>query len=44
LNSVVALEPDGQGGRYTRNPVEGLRHAGMRYYPWTVIDSYIRPQ
>lgn len=41
MNSVVALDPEWQGGRYTRNPVEGLRHAGMLYYPWTVSAAYI---
>jgi homoserine O-acetyltransferase len=41
LNSVVALDPEWQGGRYSRNPVEGLRRAGMLYYPWTVSAAYI---
>lgn len=41
LNSVVALDPEWQGGRYSRNPVEGLRHAGMLYYPWTVSAAHI---
>src|ERR1700724_1067944 len=33
MTSVIALDPDWQGGRYTRNTVEGLRLAGMAYYP-----------
>jgi len=41
LNSIVALDPEWQGGRYTHNPIEGLRHAGMLYYPWTVSASYL---
>jgi homoserine O-acetyltransferase len=41
LTSVVALDPEWQGGRYSRNPIEGLRHAGMLYYPWTVTAGYI---
>jgi len=41
LNSVIALDPEWQGGRYTRNPVEGLRLAGMVYYPWTVSAVYL---
>jgi len=41
MTSVVALDPEWQGGRYTRNPVEGLRLAGMVYYPWTVSASYL---
>jgi len=41
MTSVIALDPQWQGGRYTRNPVEGLRLAGMAYYPWTVSASYL---
>jgi homoserine O-acetyltransferase/O-succinyltransferase len=41
MTSVIALDPEWQGGRYTRNPVEGLRLAGMVYYPWTVSASYL---
>lgn len=39
--SDVALDPDWSGGRYERNPVEGLRHAGMTYYPWSVTAGYL---
>jgi homoserine O-acetyltransferase len=39
--SAVALDPDWNGGRYERNPVEGLRHAGMTYYPWSVSAGYL---
>jgi len=41
MTSVIALDPEWQGGRYTRNPVEGLRLAGMAYYPWTVSAAYL---
>lgn len=41
MTSVVALDPEWQGGRYTHNPVEGLRLAGMLYYPWAVSAPYI---
>jgi homoserine O-acetyltransferase/O-succinyltransferase len=41
LTSVVTLDPEWQGGRYSRNPIEGLRRAGMLYYPWTVSASYV---
>jgi homoserine O-acetyltransferase/O-succinyltransferase len=34
--SVIALDPAWEGGRYSRNPVEGLRRAGMVYVPWVV--------
>ena len=39
--STVAFDPDWNGGRYERNPVEGLRHAGMLYYPWSVSTAYL---
>jgi homoserine O-acetyltransferase len=39
--SDIALDSDWNGGRYERNPVEGLRHAGMAYYPWSVTASYL---
>lgn len=41
LISAVALDPDWNGGRYERNPLEGLRHAGMSYYPWSVSADYL---
>lgn len=39
--SVVAFDPDWDGGRYERNPIEGLRHAGMIYFPWSVSAGYL---
>jgi homoserine O-acetyltransferase len=39
--SVIALDPDWEGGRYSRNPVEGLRHAGMVFYPWAVSARHL---
>ena len=41
LVSTVALDPAWQGGRYSRNPVDGLRHAGMVYFPWDVSAAYL---
>jgi homoserine O-acetyltransferase/O-succinyltransferase len=41
MTSLIALDPEWQGGRYTRNPVEGLRLAGMLYYPWVVSAAYL---
>jgi homoserine O-acetyltransferase/O-succinyltransferase len=41
VNTVIALDAEWQGGRYTRNPVEGLRHAGMLFYPWLVSAAYL---
>jgi homoserine O-acetyltransferase len=44
ITSIIALDPEWEGGRYTRNPVEGLRLAGMAYYPWTVSATYLNRQ
>ena len=41
MTSVIALDPEWDGGHYERNPVEGLRHAGMTYYPWSVSAAYL---
>jgi homoserine O-acetyltransferase len=41
MTSVIALDPQWEGGRYPHNPVEGLRLAGMLYYPWVVSAPYI---
>jgi homoserine O-acetyltransferase/O-succinyltransferase len=41
LTSVIALDPQWDGGRYAHNPVEGLRLAGMLYYPWVVSAGYL---
>ena len=41
MTSVIALDPQWQGGRYTHNPVQGLRLAGMLHYPWAVSAAYL---
>jgi homoserine O-acetyltransferase/O-succinyltransferase len=41
MTSVIALDPQWDGGRYNHNPVEGLRLAGMLYYPWVVSAAYL---
>jgi homoserine O-acetyltransferase len=41
ISATIALDPEWQGGHYARNPVEGLRHAGMLFYPWAVSTSYL---
>ena len=41
ITATIALDPEWQGGRYAHNPVEGLRHAGMLFYPWVVSTLYI---
>jgi len=41
ISATIALDPEWQGGRYTRNPIEGLRHAGMLMYPWVVSSAFL---
>jgi homoserine O-acetyltransferase len=41
IGATIALDPEWQGGRYAHNPVEGLRHAGMLFYPWAVSAAYL---
>jgi homoserine O-acetyltransferase len=41
ISSTIALDREWQGGRYAHNPVEGLRHAGMLFYPWAVSSAYL---
>jgi homoserine O-acetyltransferase len=41
VNSMIALDPEWQGGNYAHNPAEGLRHAGMLFYPWVVSSAYV---
>ena len=37
--SAIKLDPKFNGGRYTENPVAGLRVAGMIYFPWVISDE-----
>jgi homoserine O-acetyltransferase/O-succinyltransferase len=41
MTSVIALDPQWEGGRYTHNPIRGLRLGGMLYYPWVVSAAYL---
>ncbi|HXP03397.1 MAG TPA: alpha/beta fold hydrolase [Stellaceae bacterium] len=41
MAAAVALDPAWEGGRYKSNPVEGLRHAGIVYFPWAVSTAYL---
>lgn len=38
---IISLDRRWQGGRYVEQPVDGVRTAGMHYFPWTVTDAYI---
>ena len=41
ISATIALDPEWRGGHYAHNPVEGLRHAGMLFYPWAVSTSHL---
>ena len=38
---IVKLDPLWQGGRYTRNPTQGLAAAGMVFSTWFLSDLYL---
>jgi homoserine O-acetyltransferase len=39
MKKCVVLDPAWNGGRYTQNPVQGLRCAGMIFTPWLSSDT-----
>ncbi len=41
IEAMVTLDPGYQGGRYTTNPTEGIRRAGMIYFPWLYSDAHL---
>ncbi len=41
FEAMIALDPKYQGGKYTENPVEGIRRAALIYFPWVVSDEYL---
>jgi homoserine O-acetyltransferase len=41
IEAMITLDPGYQGGRYATNPTEGIRRAGMVYFPWLYSDAYL---
>ena len=41
FEAMITLDPKYQGGKYTENPVEGIRRAALIYFPWTSSDEYL---
>jgi homoserine O-acetyltransferase len=41
VEAMITLDPAWKNGRYTDNPVEGLRRAGLVYFPWLLSDEYL---
>ena len=44
MNTCVTLDPAWNGGRYSQNPVQGLRCAGMVFTPWLSSDTFTAMQ
>jgi homoserine O-acetyltransferase len=38
---AIMLDPKWKGGKYSESPTDGLRTAGLFYFPWIVTDAYI---
>ena len=38
---LITLDPAYKGGKYTENPVEGIKRSGMIYFPWLFSDEYL---
>lgn len=41
FEAMVTLDPKYQGGKYSENPVDGIRRAALIYFPWVVSDEYL---
>jgi homoserine O-acetyltransferase len=41
VNAVIMLDPAYRNGKYDVQPVEGMRRAGMVYFPWLYSDEYL---
>jgi len=41
FEAMITLDPKYQDGKYTKNPTEGMRRAGLIYFPWTTSDEYL---
>ena len=41
FSAMITLDPGYKGGHYDENPAEGIRRAGMIYFPWLYSDEYL---
>jgi homoserine O-acetyltransferase len=41
VEAMITLDPKYHDGKYTENPVDGIRRAGMIYFPWLSSDDYL---
>lgn len=44
MNKCIELDPAWNAGKYTQNPVQGLRCAGMVFTPWLSSDAFTSMQ
>ena len=41
VNATIMLDPAYKDGNYNAQPVEGMKRAGMIYFPWLYSDQYL---
>jgi homoserine O-acetyltransferase/O-succinyltransferase len=41
VTAMVTLDPAYKGGSYTENPIEGIKRAGIIYFPWLLSEEYL---
>jgi homoserine O-acetyltransferase len=41
VNAVIKLDPMYKDGNYDSQPIEGMKRAGMVYFPWLYSDQYL---
>ncbi len=39
---MITLDPAYKDGKYDQNPAEGIKRAGMIYFPWLFSDEYLQ--
>ena len=42
FTAMITLDPAYRNGKYDQNPVEGIKRAGMVYFPWLFSDEYLQ--
>ncbi len=42
VTAMITLDPAYKGGKYTENATEGIKRAGMIYFPWLYSDEYLQ--
>jgi len=42
VNGMITLDPAYKDGKYDQNPTEGIKRAGMIYFPWLFSDEYLQ--